>query len=69
MQYSSALQIICSNTNALCRWEKWGKTVKHVYADSCESVQRIMVNEDGALFFYIPSVNDLMANDWQVLLC
>jgi len=41
-----------------------GKTVKHVYAETCESVQLIMVNEDGALFNYILSVSDLMANDW-----
>jgi len=67
MQYSSALQIICSNTNALCRREKWGKTVKHVYVESCESDQLIMTNEDGALFFYIPSIDDLLASDWLII--
>jgi len=66
MQFSCALLIICSNSDAICRRKKWGRTVMHVYAEVCsDDVERlIMVNEAGCLSLYTPSIEDLIAGDW-----
>ena len=68
MQYSCVLQIICGDYNALCRRKIWGRTIKHIYAETCtdEGNQLIMIHEDGSLSFYIPSIEDLMADDWLI---
>lgn len=67
MQYSCTLQIISGNNNALCRREIWGRAIKHTHAEVCsdEGNQLIMIHEDSSLSFYIPLVEDLMADDWQ----
>lgn len=66
LRYTCALLIICGNTNAICRREIWGRTAKHVYAETIpgEGERLMIVNEAGCLAYYIPSIDDLTANDW-----
>lgn len=66
MDFNSALMMICNHKDAICRREKWGNTVVHVYADFFINFgnQLFIVNKVGAIEMYIPSLCDLMANDW-----
>lgn len=66
MTLSSALLIISENENAICRRQKWGNSIKHVYVEinATEGQKLILVTDSGLLSYYIPSIDDLKAVDW-----
>ncbi|MBD8156012.1 Thoeris anti-defense Tad2 family protein [Pantoea agglomerans] len=66
MQFSSALIIISKNDESICRRKIWGESIRHVYIEHCdkEGERLIFVNDFGKLNYYIPSIDDLTADDW-----
>lgn len=66
MVLASALIILSQIEHAICRRIKWGESVKHVYLQKCaiEGDSLVLVTEAGGEVIYLPSLDDLGANDW-----
>jgi hypothetical protein len=68
MSLNLALTMISQDTKAICRRLAWDGSITHIFIECAdnEADSLILMDNEGALYFYIPSLNDLFANDWVV---
>ena len=65
MRFDRALLILSKYCNVICRREKWGCTSSHIYLEKGDKL--LVMSGKGVISYFVPSIDDYTAEDWQVV--